>query len=416
MRSKRFAKGAFAATTILLGGWAAVQAGCSSSAFTELAEVSDASADEAAAFSRADANPMIDARLPISRRDGAEEEDAGIDAASPCGPSVDFTQDAQNCGTCGHDCLGGACSAGECMPFVIAQGQADAQHMAVSGNFVFWTATSQSQVRRCPKSGCVGDAGAFAVSQPFAIGITADPRFVYFSAETAGRIVRADPVSAAQVTFLDKQSRPALMTGDKTDLYWLNLGTAGQVNTSTLVKLSKDGGAPVVIAPGLDGLLDIALNTKWVYFTTAKNEVRACELPDCAGGPVDLVVAGSSKGLSGLTADDNFVYWTATVGANVTRCAAAGCGQNPETIAQSQNGARSIVVDGAMLYWADRGAGTIVSCPIATCGTSVKQIASGQSNPTALVVDKDAVYWLNSPKAAIGDAGAELASVMKVAK
>src|SRR5204863_597521 len=34
---------------------------------------------------------------------------------------VDLTSDAKNCGTCGHDCLGGTCMEGQCQPVLIAQ-------------------------------------------------------------------------------------------------------------------------------------------------------------------------------------------------------------------------------------------------------------------------------------------------------
>jgi hypothetical protein len=34
---------------------------------------------------------------------------------------VDLQSDPKNCGSCGHDCVGGACSAGQCQPWVVAQ-------------------------------------------------------------------------------------------------------------------------------------------------------------------------------------------------------------------------------------------------------------------------------------------------------
>jgi hypothetical protein len=58
---------------------------------------------------------------------------------STCGGScVDLQSDAANCGTCGHDCIGGTCSEGICQPFVLASPPVgSARETYVSGNRVY---------------------------------------------------------------------------------------------------------------------------------------------------------------------------------------------------------------------------------------------------------------------------------------
>src|SRR5579883_758760 len=115
-----------------------------------------------------------------------------LSGGKTCGTrrGVDLRTDAQNCGACGHDCLGGACIDGACQPAVLASGLQQPTAIAVDGcaNMVFWT----NQTKVNPQGGtvmsCSTDVGtcaqtpttiAVAEQQPFAIAIDAD--YVYFS-------------------------------------------------------------------------------------------------------------------------------------------------------------------------------------------------------------------------------------------
>jgi hypothetical protein len=48
---------------------------------------------------------------------------ANCDNDPATGCEVDLSNDGKNCGKCGHDCLGGACSSGTCQPVVLASNQ-----------------------------------------------------------------------------------------------------------------------------------------------------------------------------------------------------------------------------------------------------------------------------------------------------
>jgi hypothetical protein len=66
---------------------------------------------------------------------GATDKDSG---PSPC---LTTTFDPHNCGSCGHDCLGGACQNGTCVPLppgVLASGQLTPSSIVVDATNVYW--------------------------------------------------------------------------------------------------------------------------------------------------------------------------------------------------------------------------------------------------------------------------------------
>ena len=71
---------------------------------------------------------------------GTALTDAGRDAdSSSC---VDTTSDGKNCGTCGHDCLGGTCTGGQCQPLLLAQYVGNMMIIAVAPQAVYATIDS----------------------------------------------------------------------------------------------------------------------------------------------------------------------------------------------------------------------------------------------------------------------------------
>lgn len=63
---------------------------------------------------------------------------ASVDACE----GVDLDNDPKNCGTCGHDCLGGECATATCLPVTIEKGAtgdfARTMSVAVDSQYVYW--------------------------------------------------------------------------------------------------------------------------------------------------------------------------------------------------------------------------------------------------------------------------------------
>ena len=92
--------------------------------------------------------------------DGAPGGDATTDASSAdvladviVHPCTNTLTDTFNCGSCGHDCLGGACLAGQCQPVVIATELGQPMAIALDVTHVYWTNATTGDVRRAPITG-----------------------------------------------------------------------------------------------------------------------------------------------------------------------------------------------------------------------------------------------------------------------
>ena len=85
---------------------------------------------------------------------GAGAGASGGGGAAPCVPSGDHASDPKNCGACGHDCLGGACTAGQCRPVAIWTGRADPP-LYVDAEYVYWALYKPTGEHECRKASLV---------------------------------------------------------------------------------------------------------------------------------------------------------------------------------------------------------------------------------------------------------------------
>lgn len=85
--------------------------------------------------------------------DGADGPAAGSLPPAACG-SID---DPENCGACGHSCLGGACARGQCQPVVLVENEPTDndtiawQALAADATHVYWQAVTR--IARVPVAG-----------------------------------------------------------------------------------------------------------------------------------------------------------------------------------------------------------------------------------------------------------------------
>lgn len=161
------------------------------------------------------------------------------------GACVLLDSDSDNCGACGHDCLGATCQSGLCAPQEVASSVDDPRGLAVDESHVYWT-TGGGDVQRVPKSG------------------------------------------GAVETLAEHQDTPGALAVDATHLYWVNDAT-GRV-----MRLSKDGGGKpksILTSPGLAGL---TIDADGLYLSRKlkKGEIRRV---DKDGGGSSTIAAGQSR-------------------------------------------------------------------------------------------------------------------------
>jgi hypothetical protein len=190
------------------------------------------------------------------------------------------SSDQKNCGRCGHDCQGGACTAGACQPVQIFADTKGPYGIGVDATSVYWS--DNGYINKCDKRGC---------SQPTVLawidGVSAGPGAI-----------------------------GPLIVVDATNVYWADNGGVRSCATSGCgqapATLSSAGSAPLAVQGGS------------LFFEDVSGVV-SCPVTGCGAQPT--VVAANSGGRF-MAADSQNVYWTnifQSSGGYVEECSIQGC-------------------------------------------------------------------------------------------
>lgn len=307
----------------------------------------------------------------------------GATSATPC---LDTGSDPENCGACGHTCLGGACVAGACQAVrltdapspraiavdadavywsafdggiyrvaraggspatVVPPGQALADSLAVDAAHVYWPsddgAPGAGAILRSPKAPGAPDVQAFVsgLTTPDAVAVAGG--FVYFGTEGDG--VGRVPIAGGAPTLLWKGD-VTRVTVDATHAYvTVAKGSWG----SAVVSVPLDGGAAVTLssAPDLEIYLTSVAVSGGDVFWISGNPTALRRVP-AGGGATTVVAAGAVD----LAADEAFLYWLDPAEGRVRRAPLGGGA--PEVLAVGQSGG-SMAVDEQAIYWTNWG-------------------------------------------------------------
>src|SRR5438445_6182548 len=94
--------------------------------------------DSVAKDAGADGSPPVDG--------GTDVVEASADVFVDAGCTADTQNDPKNCGKCGHDCVGGSCTAGACQVATLVTGQVAVTSLAPAATKLFWArASTQTQ-------------------------------------------------------------------------------------------------------------------------------------------------------------------------------------------------------------------------------------------------------------------------------
>ena len=354
--------------------------------------------------------PGTDASSPV---DAGSSTDTGVDpssdagdsdadAAPACPPSVDLMTDDKNCGTCGHDCLGGACAAGACQPkFVEDSMPTFTAAEPGSTGYVYWSdylAGANGKIRRMPKDFSAAPVTIATGDRPTGIALT--PNLVYWT-EYAGGV-------GSKVHFSNKDGSNANTTGssfkgpwwiaaDATDVYFVNrddtieivTGAIGSTTTSNvflsggqvmgavsitvdashlfvgtvangLFRFDKNGLNKVTLAPSVVGY---AVDGNQLYLTHDKGLFRIGTDGTCPTPATDCQIATGADATGSVAVDASHVYWITTDPTNGTAVHRADkTGQNPITlyVRAADTAPGNLVLDDEAIYWAVQSAGSNV--------------------------------------------------------
>jgi hypothetical protein len=399
----------------------------------------DAAARPADAASEMDAKPDV-TMPPIQLLD------AGTDAPPPApapsgfcvGPEYEYDAacgdnhiDPQNCGSCGHDCKGGECENGECLPLpagALATGQGFPLTLAVDDTFVYWLdwggptrpgpygSKSPGPVRvgavmRCAKTGCENAPTVLAPNQCLGRSLAVDGSSVYWTTLTG--LFQCSKSGCSGTPAILSSDDAAALAIDSSNAYFIDLALGA------IVQVALTGGPKTILATGLSLPFAIAVDATNVYWTDAGN-VLACSKTGCGNMPT--VLASGQSAPDAILSDGQTVFFTndtaSSMGA-ILACSVGGCGGEPTIFAAGQNNPVGLAFDGTFLYWTTIGSGEgsgiapgqVVSCPITGCGSGPTVVGAGLNLPygytqaVSIAVDATSVYWSgvgNSPDAGFG--------------
>lgn len=324
-----------------------------------------------------------------SQVDAGQDSALQMDAAPLC-EGVDFATNAKHCGRCGHDCLGGLCTAGKCEAKLLAS-IPGARGMALVGEDLFVASYTGNTLHRVTKAGgtpatlgpCTSCLAVAANTQSvFAGGFSFDPQPLMCPPTGCS----SPPNTRGEGGYV----RSIVLFG--TDIVY--------ASEDGIRRTTASGTTTTIVAPSRPW--KVAVDGTYVYYTSSANVFQRAPL---TGGTSEVVGdAPGSSVLGGARVVENRVYWTsgsadaagpgtvASIGTNLAGAIVYAPGM-------SGVGASSITADGAYVYWTTlgpglgttAGAGALHRCPLAGC-TQPETLLSGLSAPDDVVLDDVSIF------------------------
>ncbi len=335
-----------------------------------------------------DASALSDAALADAASDS---NDAGN--ADACG---DPLTSAENCGRCGHSCLGGECLQGKCQP-VVLRPAISPRDIVLDKTHIYWIEPSAARVMQADKDGKnVVPLAVGGVLNDYPRGLAIDDNAVYWGSNNVVLRCRLGGCANTPTLVANTGAGLASIAIDQTQVYWIEGGS----DTAAVMSAPKNGtmgtGTSLYGDPDAGSFYKIAVHTQSIFFTVAEGTVRKIGID--GGAPT---IVGSAKGEPvGLAVDDANVYWAVDDDPGTINVAPRSGASRGAPLAAGQQFPLALAVDPTSIYWVNLGPGvgglegTLMTCNFASCAAPTI-IASKQKGPVAVAIDETAIYWSN---------------------
>jgi len=334
--------------------------------------------------------------------------DAGrLDGAASC-PGVDLTMDQKNCGACGHDCMGGACTASKCQPTKLFSGALATYGLAVDGTNIYFTDINGGAVYAMPKDAPAPSTATKIAdtADPLVYDVIADTNGVFFSwgsssSGSKGALETISPDGGNRRALLSDASIPRGLSMDNINVYFA-LTYLSPVEVGSVPR-NAAGANPTILSANEPDTDNTFVSGTYVYWGgESKTAVRFCTTVagGCAPTLKDFVTGLNASEALGGNSKSVFIS-----GSDILYQATKG-GSSAAGVAQMQPQVYSIAADDKDIYWLDLGTngasfkdGSIRHCAIdasgaVQCATANGDIiATSDQNPRVIVMDQKAVYW-----------------------
>ncbi len=361
---------------------------------------------------------------PDASLEGSTDAPVGDDGPDAITCQANFQTDQKHCGRCGHDCLGGACTAGKCEGIELASvATAPLVNVVVSAQHVFVSTvigftTEVGGIWRVAKGGgalepyvtiryaeamaILGDLLYFTVDDAPENGLDAHGGLfscpLVGAAPCAPKLIapatnaRGIAVDQGKVFYGDKLATKGLMVyappGPPT-VFRSDFGFASDyyVDGNTAFYTVTTGNA-LRKAHVFEAFTDGGVDDKYFYESAFANDGRL------EGSPTSLL----------FTAYD-YQNTTGGIVRRIPRGGSAPCDYG----GNGNKRPYGVYSDAVRVYWTNQGegpkepymAGSLATCELAGCCTTPEILWRGDGRPTAITGDADALYWTTKAKGSL---------------
>lgn len=295
--------------------------------------------------------------------------------------TADTDSDGDNCGACGHSCLGGECKAGHCAPVVLAKDQLQMQGLTADNQYVYWVTSSQNLTGKVQKVAFGGGAiTTLATNQSNPGSLVLDQGNLFWSNVycCSSTIMKVSADGGTATPIATAQPGPQGLTYYDGAVYWPNHVAAG-----SLMSASTSGGAATTVIANVDRPTSIALDATNIYWT--EDGAGVIRKAPRAGGAAALLVS-NQKNPTLVNVSATYLYWINDT--SMMRQALSGGSAEPFQVA---DGRATIMVDSKNIYW-----GNDNGIKLAAHGSNVVQTlveAKDVSSVGNMWFDAKSVYW-----------------------
>lgn len=273
----------------------------------------------------------------------------GFGSCEPGGATTcetDMRTSSEHCGACGHSCLDGSCTNGQCEPELLGESTGRPYGVALDSEFVYFVDNTGGTINKIDKSGDKDTLVVLASDQEGATFLAADP-------------------------------------GTDGSIYFTRMGAGGGVS-----KVAKTAGSATVLA-NVDNSWELAIDDDYVYFTAANGLHRVAK----TGDTNSLTQLATLSGNPGSVATDaDHVYFNDKEAGRVYRLPKRESSASLEILADYQSSPDGIALDNENVYWTCFGTDTVYRRP-KQADTERKVLAVGQPQPNGIAAAGEFVYY-----------------------
>ena len=280
---------------------------------------------------------------------------------SGTGCAINLGDAAANCGQCGHGCNRGACTAGACGAYVVAQQPTTGTvaKLATDGTSVLWSDTGIVAIKQIAAAG--GTAIVLAATSSTNGGVSAELALAGTTVAFTYLGTAAPSVGLAKLGLADSGTsafpgalavNAVSLNAAATHLFFVNVtGTQGSLNDCLVNGL--DAGACVGVVGGGRFVGQTAADNGYLFFDlTGANTLQA-------GLYIDVISTNTANIFTtemaqSLAVDGTWAYWTVPNDGGPTysmrRTLESGPGSVIQTVAGNL-GSKAFATDGANVYY-----------------------------------------------------------------